>query len=554
MNFESLYDYWFMNRNLWFNSTLDDDKIISETFGNLYNETIEDEKMKINRKYAIGVILLYDQISRHVLRIKNEDLIYFWTKDSFLKETNDIALLHSASAYLHFKHEINADEYSFIMLPQRHTFDFKRIKYVMFETWDRLKEEKDEFEKIKYKQFLKATYERTITQSDDYEFVKKYSNLVEIDGNNRWENFKLSIQALKEKYVEILDKKCTEEIEKIGELDFVEKESILTLSNLFIKDLNKVPKNPLILSISGGVDSMVCSYILKKANISFKCVHINYSNRKESLDEENFVIDWCKILNVDLYVRKIDEINRPICMEYNMREMYETYTRDVRYGTYKKVYLNPYVILGHNQDDCFENILTNISHKSKYENLFGMELEGPINSNKQIINFVRPMLKISKKSIYNFAKIINIPFVWDSTPKWSQRGKIRDDVRPTLESWDSEIILGLFHMSNALKESLELVDILVNSWINKIENNKIKQKIDDLPLSEIFWKKFFQKLKIECSSRSLDGLINIFSKLKNNQLKIDINACIKYEVNKYYQFKLMKLKDGIVTIFFNKRT
>ena len=554
MNFESLYDYWFMNRNLWFNSTLDDDKIISETFGDLYNEKIEDEKMKINRKYAIGVILLYDQISRHVLRIKNEDLIYFWTKDSFLKETNNIALVHSVIAYLHFKHEINADEYSFIMLPLRHTFDFKRIKYVMSETWNRLKEEKDEFEKIKYKQFLKATYERTITQSNDYEFVKKYSSSVEIDGNKRWENFGLSIQTLKEKYVEILDKKCTEEIEKIGELDFVEKESILTLSNLFIKDLNKVPKNPLILSISGGVDSMVCSYILKKANISFRCVHINYSNRKESLDEENFVIDWCKILNIDLYVRTIDEINRPICMEYNMREMYETYTRDVRYGTYVKVHLNPYVILGHNQDDCFENILTNISHKSKYENLFGMELEGPINSNKQIINFVRPMLKISKKSIYNFAKIINIPFVWDSTPKWSQRGKIRDDVRPTLESWDSEIIPGLFHMSNALKESLELVDILVNSWINKIENNKIKQKIDDLPLSEIFWKKFFQKLKIECSSRSLDGLINIFSKLKNNQLKIDINACIKYEVNKYYQFKLMKLKDGIVTIFFYKRT
>ena len=234
MNFESLYDYWFMNRNLWFNSTLDDDKIISETFGDLYNEKIEDEKMKINCKYAIGVILLYDQISRHVLRIKNEDLIYFWTKDSFLKETNDIALVHSVIAYLHFKHDINADEYSFIMLPLRHTFDFKRIKYVMSETWNRLKEEKDEFEKIKYKQFLKATYERTITQSNDYEFVKKYSSSVEIDGNKRWENFGLSIQTLKEKYVEILDKKCTEEIEKIGELDFVEKESILTLSNLYI--------------------------------------------------------------------------------------------------------------------------------------------------------------------------------------------------------------------------------------------------------------------------------------------------------------------------------
>lgn len=519
MNFESLYDYWFMNRNLWFNSTLDDDKIISETFGDLYNELVEDEKMKINRKYAIGVILLYDQISRHIFRIKNEDLIYFWKKDSLLKETNDIALVHSTTAYLHFKHEINADEYSFIMLPQRHTLDFKRIKYVMFETWNRLKDEKDECEKIKYKQFLKATYERTITQSDDLEFIKKYSNSDEKEGDGWYDNCGLGIQKLKEKYVEILDKKCTEEIEKKSELDFEEKESILSLSNLLIEDLNKVPKIRLILSISGGVDSMVCSYILKKANISFSCVHINYSNRKESLDEENFVIGWCKILNIDLYVRKIDEINRPICMENNMREIYERYTRDVRYGTYKKVHSNPYVILGHNQDDCFENILTNISHKSKYENLFGMELEGPINSSKETINFVRPMLKISKKSIYNFAKIINIPFVLDSTPKWSQRGKIRDVVRPTLESWDSEIIPGLFHMSNVLKESLELVDILVNSWINKIENDKIKNEINDLPLSEIFWKKLFSKVKNRLFNAFVRWFNKYFFKIKKESTK-----------------------------------
>ena len=108
-------------------------------------------------------------------------------------------------------------------------------------------------------------------------------------------------------------------------------------------------------------------------------------------------------------------------------------------------------------------------------------------------------------------------------------------------------------MSNTLKESLELVDILVNSWISKIEDNKIKHEINDLPSSKIFWKKFFQKLNIVCTTRSLDGLINIFLKLKNNRLKIDVNACVKYEINKDYQFKLMKMKDGMITIFFNMK-
>ena len=556
--FELLYDYWFKNKNLWFNSTLEDDIKITELFGNLYNMAIDNEEMKINCKYALGVILLYDQISKHVFRIKTDDMIYLWTKDSFLKEATTLAFTKSMIAYINFKHEINADEYAFMMLPLRHTFDFKKVKYVMSETWNRLKDEESESEKVKYKQFLKATYGRIITQCDDSEFIKKYSNYVENEESDEWyTKFKQNIQMLKDQHVKILDTKCMEKNEvnsdqKIDE-EYHENELITQLSNQFITDLNKVPKNPLILSISGGVDSMICSFILKKAKIPFSCVHINYLNRKESLDEEKFVIDWCKILNIDLYIRKIDEINRPICMKYNMREMYETYTKDVRYEAYMKVHTNPNIILGHNQDDCFENILTNISHKSKYENLFGMELHGPIKNNKKIINLVRPMLKISKKAIYKFASIINIPYVWDSTPKWSQRGKIRDSVRPSLELWDNEMIPGLFEMSNILKESLELVDILVDSWINRIEDNKIKHEINNLPSSKIFWKKILQKLNIVSTTRSLDGLVNLFLKLKNKQLKIDINAYMKYEVNKSYQIKLMRMKDEFVTIFFNSR-
>lgn len=558
MNFESLYEYWFNNKNLWFNSTSDDDKKITELFENLYKEVIKDSEMKKNKKYAIGVIILYDQISRHVFRIKNNDVIYFWKKDSFLKETTNIAFANSMITYVNFKDELNAEEYSFVMLPFRHTYEFKKIKYVMNETWERLVNEENDNEKNKYKQFLKATYERAIIQSDDSEYIKKYPSSIEIDKFDNWEeNFNFNIGKLKNKYTDILDTKCFETINEINNLEVdlkkFNEDKIFCLSKEFLKELNNVSKREFILSISGGVDSMISSYILKKNNITFSCVHINYSNRKESINEEKFVIEWCKILNVDLYVRTIDEINRPICMEYNMRDLYETYTRDIRYGTYLKVNQNPWVILGHNQDDCFENILTNISQKSKYENLFGMELLISIKSNNKTINFIRPMLKISKKSIYQFASIIDIPYLWDSTPKWSQRGKIRDLVRPCLESWDSEMVNGLFEITNVLKESLNLVDVLVNSWINKMDNGKIEEKITNIPSSKIFWKKFFQKLNINCSSRTLDGLVNLLNKLINDKLKIDINAPIKYELNKFYQLKLMKMKDGMARIFlYNK--
>jgi tRNA(Ile)-lysidine synthetase-like protein len=566
MEFELLYDYWFSNRKLWFNCNSEDDTSITNSFGNMYSMKINDTELKSNRKYALGVILLYDQVSRHVerhfLRINKEtdtDMIYEWHKDVFVKDMTKIAFANSMIAYCYFKDEVNADEYSFLMLPLRHTRDFKKIKYVMSETWSRIKTEKDEIEKQKYKQFLKATYERSITQSSDLCCLRKYSNLKvgteEKDNFDDWaEKIKPKTKILKKEYGHILDEKCIDDVEIKEDLEDASLKTVVrTITKQFVEDIKKVPISSFVLSISGGVDSMICSYILKKSGIPFSCVHINYSNREESSDEENFVIEWCRILDVELYIRKIDEINRPLCMEHNMREIYETYTRDVRYGTYLKVASNPYVILGHNQDDCFENILTNMCHKSKYDNLFGMDLLGPIKVNEQVINFVRPMLKISKKNIYTFAKLIDIPYLWDSTPKWSQRGKIRDEVRPVLESWDSELISGLLETSNVLKESLELVDNLVDSWILKIKDEKIECGITNLPKSKIFWKKLFEKLNIFCTTRSLEGLVNLFDKIKNNNVKIDINACIKYEINKEYQFKLMKMKGETVTIFFVKR-
>jgi tRNA(Ile)-lysidine synthetase-like protein len=541
---QNLYDFWFSNQNLWFNATLDDDIIITELFEYLFTSKIDEIKIGKDKKYGIEIVILYDQISRHLLRAKSDLELYGFKRENFIKETNKISIKNSLKVYFNFKYELNADEYAFVMLPLRHSFDIRQIKYVMYETWERLENEVDETEKNKYKQFLKVTYERSVIQSDDSIYIKKYlgSKVLEIEINE-----KQKFKELYDKYNIILDTYHNSMLEDTQDIDA---ESVLKYKeniekNLIFKfkqNLDKIPKVSFIMSISGGVDSMVCSYILQKMKIPFSCVHINYNNRKESDDEEQFVIEWCKILNIDLYIRKIDEINRPKCMYYNLRELYETYTRDIRYGIYLKVDINPYVILGHNQDDCFENILTNISHKSKYENLNGMDILGPVNFQKNIINFIRPMINISKKEIYEFASVLDIPFLWDSTPKWSQRGKIRDIVRPTLESWNSEMVPGLFEVSKILKESLELVDILVESWKSRLTDNKIICLNREIPESKIFWKKFFQTLDIKSSNGSLDGLIKFILRFKNNKIKLDINAFINYEVNKVIQFKLMKIK------------
>ena len=49
-----------------------------------------------------------------------------------------------------------------------------------------------------------------------------------------------------------------------------------------------------IVSLSGGVDSMVISSIIKYLGYKLVCIHINYNNREASVSEAEFLEKWCK--------------------------------------------------------------------------------------------------------------------------------------------------------------------------------------------------------------------------------------------------------------------
>jgi uncharacterized protein (DUF924 family) len=45
---EDLYNFWYGNRDLWFNATPEDDNKISEYFSKFFDEKIDTEKMLEN--------------------------------------------------------------------------------------------------------------------------------------------------------------------------------------------------------------------------------------------------------------------------------------------------------------------------------------------------------------------------------------------------------------------------------------------------------------------------------------------------------------------------
>lgn len=202
-----------------------------------------------------------------------------------------------------------------------------------------------------------------------------------------------------------------------------------------IKDVDKIA-----VSISGGVDSMLVSKVLslwcEQNNVKLILLHINYNNRDCCDIEEKFLNWWAeKYIGCELYINRFTDITRS--RNSKERERYEDITRRIRFSFYD--YFNCPIILGHNLDDCYENIFSNLSKRIHFDNLFGMS-EITVESD---ITIVRPLLNFTKDEILKQAGMINIPYLEDSTPAWSNRGKMRDTLIPHIKEFNPNIMKGL---------------------------------------------------------------------------------------------------------------
>lgn len=219
------------------------------------------------------------------------------------------------------------------------------------------------------------------------------------------------------------------------------KRCIGLIGNTFKTFFKNYKETDICISLSGGVDSMISSWILKQIlpHVKLHAIHINYNNRDTTDYECAFLHDWCKLLNIDLEIVTIS-IKREDYMKHN-RDFYEKETRQIRFDAYKKY--NCPIVLGHNLDDCVENIISNIASRKNRDNLMGMTAKSFIDD----VHIWRPMLNISKKQIYNYAKIANVPYLHDSTPSWSRRGKLRDIVIPMLTEHEPGFVSGLLEIA-----------------------------------------------------------------------------------------------------------
>jgi tRNA(Ile)-lysidine synthetase-like protein len=485
---------WFKHEEWWFAGDNEIDKYLIKTFGHLL-------KIPIDELSPLEAILINDQLLKHYRNGYSDG-----NGDGVGggDGVNDIDR-QQKTITLSLKHK-DSDiwtpiEWTFIMLPLRHSLTPHLYRTVMLDAWARLCSSKNATDVAVYKRFLKATFQRATP-------VHIANQIPWIITLNTTANTNPVIPPWTNN--SILDYAPTEYPPSVS----TSKDS--DIISLCRPDI--ISHQRILISLSGGVDSMVALFAIRTTcpNIQIAAVYIDYHNRNECAEEILFLTEWCTYLAIPLYCRSILEIQRADAKLFELRDMYESYTRDVRYNTYKCVWQyflqwpgDPIVVMGHNRDDCLENIMTNMTHQYKYDELEGMKKETYQGGNC----FLRPLLTVSKAEIYAFARANSIPYLCNSTPKWSQRGKIRGYVVPALETWDPRSIVGLHAWASTTASLYSTLRSHVAMCLSAFDTeNCAVFAIDAIDTSPMFWKELYQQL---CKSNrhfahnaSMKGLAN----------------------------------------------
>jgi len=181
----------------------------------------------------------------------------------------------------------------------------------------------------------------------------------------------------------------------------------------------------IVFGLSGGVDSVFLLYMLKSLQElskikNIKAIHINHGTRpKENCEEENFVKNLCKKLDISLKIHQLDLDSNQSSFENVARikryEIFDTYIEQGdKFAT------------AHHLNDSFEWSLMNLFKTSSLNSLKGM----PVKRGE----YIKPLLCLTKDDILNYCKLNEIFYKEDTSNQITkyERNYVRNKLIPLI--------------------------------------------------------------------------------------------------------------------------
>lgn len=287
-----------------------------------------------------------------------------------------------------------------------------------------------------------------------------------------------------------------------------------------------------IVSVSGGLDSMVLLDTLYHEKLNIAVVHFNHNIRQESIKEADMVSKYCMEKNIPFnYIE----------LSFSDSSNFQNKARTLRYNHLKKIaqrYKTPYILTAHHLDDLLETILMKLTRGSNLLGYSGMEMIATYDN----FTYIRPFLYLTKDQLKDIAIKNNIPYMEDITNYQTNytRNRYRLAIIPIMKQENENLLTQAEQFSKQVNNAYHFIRNETIKYLNDKDEIELKTfKKLDTALQEDIICYLLEKYNLNINYRIIEKAIDVLlSKKPNQSLYLSSN----YQLIKFYNRALIKNK------------
>ncbi len=292
-------------------------------------------------------------------------------------------------------------------------------------------------------------------------------------------------------------------------------------------------KDTVLLTVSGGIDSVVMTNLFYEANISFAIAHCNFGLRGEESDgDKQFVKNMALEMNVPFFSKKFD--TKKFAVEQGIST--QMAARKLRYDWFASLPFSK-IATAHHAGDNAETIMLNM--------LRGTGIRGLVGIKAKRGKIIRPLLFASREDILRFAHEKKIAWREDSSNQSShyKRNFIRHHVAPQLAALAPNYEKIWLRNAKKIQQAEQIVAFslqkMLQNWL--IFDKEIQilpiEKVVKLPFAEAILWHWLQKYGFKYAQ--IEKLVQ--EKFATGKKFLSLTHCLSLDRGNFILFELKRI-------------